>query len=203
MKKNTYFIVGLLAPIFYFSLLYILGMLWEGYNPITTGMSEIGAVNSPYKDIMNYLGFSILGLSITYFSFGLRKKLKKSIQNSIIFFLTFISGLFLFLVGFFPCDANCIDITFTGKMHSLISTVPAIIMPIAAMLSANYFYKNISKTLGYMSFWLGIFSLSSGPIMFIPKIDTYSGLVQRMGIGLSLVWMMMVSYSYIKQSNKK
>ena len=55
---------GVVGPVFYFSLLIILGVMWEGYDPIVQSMSEIGGVMSPYKNIMNYLGFSLLGIFI-------------------------------------------------------------------------------------------------------------------------------------------
>jgi hypothetical membrane protein len=53
---------GVIGPVLFFTLLTILGLMWNGYNPMTTGMSEIGAVDSPFKDIMNYLGFSLFGI---------------------------------------------------------------------------------------------------------------------------------------------
>ena len=55
---------GIVGPVFYLLLLTILGLLWTGYDPIVQSMSEIGGVMSPYKNIMNYLGFSLLGICI-------------------------------------------------------------------------------------------------------------------------------------------
>lgn len=61
---NLLIISGIIGPIFFFTLLTILGLIWNGYNPISTGMSEIGAIDSPFKNLMNYLGFSLLGISL-------------------------------------------------------------------------------------------------------------------------------------------
>ena len=39
-------IIGIVSPVYYFLLLSILGLLWDGYDPISQSMSEIGAVDS-------------------------------------------------------------------------------------------------------------------------------------------------------------
>ncbi|MFX0026371.1 MAG: hypothetical protein ACFE8M_08135 [Candidatus Hermodarchaeota archaeon] len=61
----------MLAQLF-FTLLTILGLLWNGYNPISTRMSEIGAIDSPFQNIMNYLELSLLRIPIVIFSIGFK-----------------------------------------------------------------------------------------------------------------------------------
>lgn len=200
-KSAAYFTIGIVGPVFYFLLLAILGILWSGYNPILQSMSEIGSVTSPYKDIMNYLGFSLLGISISFFGVGLLKEFGRDVLQCLIFFLVLVAGVFMFAVGFFPCDAGCIDITQTGRWHSITSTVPSITLPLAAILIATIITKKWGKGWGHVSFWLGILSLASGPIMFIPQIEPYLGIVQRVGIGLSLLWMVLISFKVIKNSH--
>jgi len=56
MAKRTQkllIVPGIISPILFFTILTILGLIWSGYNPVSTGMSEVGAVDSPFKDIMN------------------------------------------------------------------------------------------------------------------------------------------------------
>lgn len=193
MKRKQIVIAGIIGPLFYFILLTLLGMLWAGYNPISTGMSEIGAVGSPFKDIMNYLGFSLLGLSIILFSIGLRAFFKRGWQITASYILFLLSGVFMFLVGFFPCDAQCIDLTLAGRMHSIVSTIPAILMPLAIILSAHPLSKHFGKRWGHASFYLGIVSMLSGPLMLSGVFDSYSGIIQRAGLGISLLWMAVLS----------
>jgi len=196
-SNKIFFIAGIVGPLFYFFILTILGHLWSGYNPTLQSMSEIGSVGSPYKDVMNYLGFSLLGVFMTLFSIGLLREFGKGILQYLAFFMVLIAGLFMFMVGFFPCDVACIDITQTGKIHSLTSTVPAITLPLVAMLVTTVLTKKWGKRWGYFSFWLGVLAMSSGPIMFIPTIAPYLGLVQRMGMGISLLWMAVISIKTI------
>ena len=190
---------GIIDPIFFFTLLTILGLMWIGYNPITTGMSEIGAVDSPFKDVMNYLGFSLLGIFIVIFSIGFKTYFKNNLQLTIVLILLLIGGIFMFSVGFFPCDPQCIDVTLTGELHSITSTIPAILIPLAAMLSAYPISKTWAKKWGYFSFFLGFLSLATGPIMFIESLFNYTGLIQRLGIGFSLLWIFIIS---LKMNNE-
>lgn len=192
-SNKIFFIAGIIGPVIYFFILTILGYLWNGYDPTFQSMSEIGSVVSPYKDFMNYFGFSMLGIFIAFFSVGLLREFGKGMLQYSVFLLVFTAGIFMFIVGFFPCDAGCIDITQTSKIHSFVSTVPAIALPLAAMLMATVFTKRWGRRWGYISFWLGVFSMSSGPIMFIPFATPYLGIVQRFGIGLSLLWIFVIS----------
>ncbi len=200
-EKTLKFLIipGIISPIFFFTLLTILGLMWTGYNPISTGMSEIGAVDSPFKDIMNYMGFSLLGLFIIVFSIGFKVYFKKNLTLTIVFILLLFGGIFMFLVGFLPCDSQCIDITLTGELHSLTSLISAILIPVAIMLSAYPISKKWGTKWGVASFCLGILSMASGPIIFIEFLNNYTGLIQRLGIGLSLLWIFISSLKIYKE----
>lgn len=198
-KLKIFFLCGIVGPVFYFALLIVLGAMWDGYDPVSIGMSELGAVNSPFKNLMNYLGFSMLGIFILLFGFGFRLYFQKSFQMAISFVLLSIGGASMFLVGFLPCDSMCIDVTLTGRLHSFISTVPAILIPLAAMNSAYPISKMWSKKWGYASFYLGILSMIAGPLMFLEFMHNFSGLVQRLGIGFSLLWIFIVSLKIYRE----
>lgn len=191
--SKIFFLAGAFGPVFYFLLLTALGLLWNGYNPVLQSMSEIGSVASPYKDSMNYLGFSLLGIFMALFGVGLLREFSSGILQYLAFFLILTAGIFMFLVGFFPCDAGCVDVTQTGKLHSITSTVPSIALPLAAMLLAIVLSNRWGKKWGHISFWLGTSSMATGPMMFIPSAYSYLGLVQRVGIGLSLLWIFLIS----------
>ncbi|MFX0076716.1 MAG: DUF998 domain-containing protein [Candidatus Hermodarchaeota archaeon] len=197
--QKVFILSGMVGPVFFFALLTILGLMWNGYNPISTGMSEIGAIDSPFKDLMNYLGFSLLGIAIVLFTVSFKVYFKNNFQMTIASIFILIGGIFMFLVGFLPCDAQCIDVTLTGELHSLTSLISAILIPIGIMISAYPISKKWEKTWGYSSFCLGILSLMSGPIMFIEALSNYTGLFQRLGIGLSLLWIFLTSLKINKE----
>lgn len=197
--KKLLILTGIIGPIFYFLLLTFLGLLWEGYDPIATGMSEIGAMDSPFRDIMNYLGFSLLGISIMLFSFGFKSYFGNNLPIRVVHLLLLLGGFVMFLVGFLPCDVKCIDVTPTGKLHSLASTISAILIPLGLMVSANPISKAWNRKWGYATFYMGILSMAGGPIMFLENMDSYTGLLQRLGIGFSLLWIVLVSIKIYRE----
>lgn len=190
---------GITGPLFYFTVLSVLGLMWEEYDPIVTGMSELGAVDSPYRHAMNFLGFSVLGIIIVLFSFGFRAYFKHRVQMTASFLLLLLGGIFMFTVGFLPCDSQCIDVTITGRLHSVSSMLVAIAMPLAAMLSAHPISKLWSKKWAYFSFYLGLVSMAAGPVMFLETFNDFAGLIQRIGIACSLLWMMIISLKINKE----
>ena len=198
-------IVNIISPVYYFVLLSILGLLWDGYDPISQSMSEIGAVDSPYRHIMNFLGFSLLGIAILCFGAVYSNEFDHSIGQKISFYSIMIAGLFMFAVGFLPCDAGCIDVTRIGKLHSIASVIPAVFLPFAAITSGNVVANqpNWGRKWGYLSFYMGLFSMASGPVMFLSATEPYLGVIQRLGIGLSLLWVFLMSLqmSYVKNNN--
>lgn len=167
---------------------------------MTQSMSEIGAVDSPFRNAMNYYGFSLLGIFIILFAFGFICNVKYSATIIISLVLLLISGMFMFLVGFFPCDAGCIDVTRTGELHSITSTVPAICLPLAAMVSAASLSDTYGKRWGSVLFLLGVISMGSGPLMFVSFFESRVGFIQRMGIGFSMLWMVVVSIKVLTQN---
>jgi hypothetical membrane protein len=187
---------GIIGPIFYTLLLVLLGYLWPGYSPIRNYISELGGVESPFKLIMNVFGFMLLGVSLTLFSFGANATLSKNIYSRLVAAFTFLAGVFMVLVGFFPCDAGCVDVTLIGRLHTLTSVPPSILLPSAAMFSAFAIYTKSPNTRKYsiLFFWLGVLSMLSGAVSTLPSLQVYIGLSQRAGMGFSLLWVVIASY---------
>ena len=192
-------LAGILGPLFYFLLLTLLGVLWTGYSPVRDSMSELGAVDSPYKAIMNVLGFMGLGISIILFALAYYYQTERSWYTRSPIFCLLIAGIFMIVVGFFPCDSGCVDVTITGRLHSLTSIPQSIALPLAAISSAFAFRRDMrfGQKWGLVSFWIGVASLTTGPLMSFSFSEPIIGLVQRVGIGLSLLWMLLVSMKFL------
>jgi hypothetical protein len=141
------------GPLLYVLLVTVLGLLWEGYDPIRDSMSELGGVESPYGRLMNVAGFMALGVSILAFAAAYRLLLPR------------------------------------GRWQ-------AIALPLAAMASAFVFGSDRRFGLGWQAFsgWTGLVSLATGPLVAAGSLAAVTGLVQRAGIGLSLLWMTAVSF---------
>ncbi|MFQ6089751.1 MAG: DUF998 domain-containing protein [Candidatus Methanofastidiosia archaeon] len=188
-------ICGIVGPIIYAIVLTVLGMMWPGYNPISQFMSELGAVDAPHGIIMNTFGFSLLGIFIILFGFSLYRGISKHIIATICAILIIIAGIFMFAVGFFPCDPGCNNVTLIGKGHIITSTIPAIVMPLAILIIAY----PLRKDSNWQSYWwllslmLGIVAVILSPLTMFPIFAPVGGLVQRLGMGVPLFWMFLMS----------
>jgi Protein of unknown function (DUF998) len=111
-------LIGMIGPVLYILLVTALGLLSEGYDPVRDTQSELGAVDSPYQGLMNIAGFMGLGVSILAFSAAYFLLLRKGFVTTLAAGLLAIAGVGMVVVGFFPCDASCVDVTRTGRLHS-------------------------------------------------------------------------------------
>ena len=183
--------IGVAGPIFYIVLVTVLGLLWEGYNPIRDTQSELGAVDSPYRVPTNAAGFMGLGVSILAFAGAYHLVLRKGWAKALATGLIVIAGVGMVVVGFFPCDAGCVDVTRTGRLHGTFSMPGAIGLPIAVMISSLVFRSDGRWGAAWQvtSFWLGLVALGSGPIVQAGLIEGANGLLQRAGMWPPIIWM--------------
>lgn len=188
-------LAGITGPVAYMGLVAGLGALVNGYDPIRDSMSELGAVDSPHGRVMNVGGFMGLGMAIVAFAAGYHLVLRGRRLAGVATGLLVLAGGFMVAVGFFPCDAGCVDVTATGRLHSLTSAPQAVALPAAAMVSGWVLRDDGRLGAGWqvLSFWTGLVALGIGPLVGADLLPTVAGLVQRAGMGLSLVWMVAVS----------
>lgn len=181
--------------LYYISLTIVLGLRWEGYDPVRDTQSELAAVDSPYQAVMNVAGFMVLGLCILAFAGAYTLVLRGGWAKLLTVALLTVAGTGMLVVGFFPCDAGCVDVTRTGRLHGAFSAPAAIGLPAAAMLSAAVFRTDgrLGPAWQASSFWLGLISLASGPVVAIGLLENVNGLLQRAGMWPPLIWTMLVS----------
>jgi len=197
-------IIGIIGPIFFIILLTVLGVLWQGYSPIIQFMSEIGAVGSPYSPIMQFGGFSLLGLVWIDFCILLILELKRTWISNVSIGLLLLGSVAMFLVGFFRCDVSCINITFSGKIHSMLAMISNIAFVFGMLVLHFQICKDerFSKGLVTVLLIMTIVSNILSPLIMLPQLKAVTGLVQRAGIFLPLIWTTIISYIIYMNINK-
>lgn len=188
-------VVAGVGPVLYIVLTVVLGLLWEGYDPVRDTQSELGAVDSPYMWVMNAAGFGGLGLSILAFAASYALALRGGWQQAVAVVFLGVAGLGMVIVGFFPCDPGCVDVTATGRLHGVFSAPGAIGLPAAAIISAWVFARDgrFSTRWQALSLLLGVLTLASGPVIQSGVLTDANGLLQRAGMWPALLWMTAVS----------
>jgi len=195
-------ICGIIGPILLTIFLIILGFLQPGYNHITQYISELGAVNAPYANIINTALF-IIGILIVFFSFSLYLELNDKKIKSIILgsFLVFISGLSFLLIAFFPCDPDCINFSTVGIIHGYLANTaqfPLIIAP-------YFFISNFKREKKWHSiYYYSIVTIILGIISFAVYksyvFEEYIGLLQRISFGIPLLWVEIIAIKIFKSN---
>lgn len=188
-------LVGAIGPLAFIVLATVLGFLWPGYDPIHQTQSELGAVDVPHGAVMNFAGFTGLGVVILAFAGAYLMTLRGAPWRQLAVVALVVAGLGMIVVGFFPCDPGCVDVTRTGELHGTFSMPGAVGLPTAAMLSAPAFRQDGRFGTGWqaISVVIGAAALAAGPIIAAEVLPGYDGLVQRVAMWTPLLWMAAVS----------
>ena len=158
-------------------------------------MSELGAVNAPYANIKN-TGLFIIGTLILFFSFGLYLELNNKRTKSILLgsSLVFISGLSFLLIGFFPCDPDCVNFSTVGIIHGYLANTAQFSLIIAPYFLLSFF-KNNKKW--HSIYYYSIVTVIIGVIFFAVYksyiFQNYVGLIQRISFGIPILWVEIMS----------
>jgi hypothetical protein len=187
--------IGAVGPLGYVLLTVVLGLAQAGYDPVRDTQSELGAVDAPFGTAMNVVGFMGLGLAILAFAGAYVLALRSGWATWSATGLLAVAGVGMVIVGFFPCDPGCVDVTATGRLHGVFSMPGAVGLPAAAMVSAWVFSRDPRFGRGWPagSFVVGVLSLASGPLIQAGITQDANGLLQRLGMWPALLWMSLVS----------
>jgi hypothetical membrane protein len=187
--------IGIAGPVCYVVLVTMLGLLWPGYDPIRQTQSVLGAVDAPLGPVMNVAGFMALGLVVLAFAGAYLQVLRRGAWTLAVAAALGVAGVGLVVVGFFPCDAGCVDVTRTGELHSFFSMPPAIGLPVAMMLSAAAFQADgrLGTSWQVASFVLGALGLAAGPVIAAELATGYDGLLQRVAMWVPVLWVSVVA----------
>ena len=158
-------------------------------------ISELGAVDSPVKVIANVFGFSLFGIFIMIFALGIYRQRGLNSLRKISAIFIFLSGISMFLVGIFTCDAGCENFSLIGDWH--IKTSDTFIFPI---LAAGYIILAASLIKNKKLIWIIVPIVILGLLTLylsyadINLIKDYPGIMQRIKIGLPFLLMMIISF---------
>jgi len=164
-------------------------------------MSELGAVDAPHSILMNVFGFQLLGVFMIAYGFGLYQGISKGWDSKIGVIFIVIAGASMVAVGFFPCDPGCVNVSPTGFGHVITSMIPAIAMPFGIFFVMFRLRKD-SQWQGYWLFSLAItiIAIILSPLAMVPYFGPWVGVLQRIGIGVPLFWMEVMSIKLLRLS---
>jgi len=99
------------------------------------------------------------------------------------------------LLAFFNCDDVSPAVTFHGKMHVLLGAAAFIAAPIGILLISISFRKVAQlKSIWVPALVISILDIVVFLALYMKKFVHVSGIVERIGIGLVLVWVGIVAW---------
>ena len=187
-------VCGIIGPVSYAFVTAILGLFWPESNPISIGMSELGAIGAPHAFFMNAFGFQLLGVLMVAFGFGLYRSLRNGLISKFGAALIVVGGIDMIAVGFLPMDPAGLPSSLTNTGHDITATIASNAVTIGMIVLSLSFRKDNR----WRRFWLftlasAIASFGLSPFPMFPIYNPYAGLIQRMAMGFALLWIEVIS----------
>ncbi len=186
---------GIIGPIFFAVVVIVLGYQWTRYNPLTQAISELGATNAPNMSIQA-LNFAILGILTLVFAFGLALYDRHFRPASV---LVGVYGLGASLAAVLPCDPGCL-VTSTSivqiahSLDALFSFVGLAVAPLLFWRSSRTLSSWTRTAIWSLRISIGsILLLGAYLIIEVLSLSPYTGLLQRVFLGLLLAWIIIVA----------
>jgi hypothetical protein len=144
---------------------------------------------------MSVAGFMGMGVSILAFSAADHLLLRRSLAKTLATSLLVLAGVFMVVVGFFPCDAGCVDVTQPSRLHSIFSMPGAIGLPGAGndLGPGVQARREVQHRLAGQLVLARARQPRVGPIIAAELVEGVNGLLQRAAMWTALAWMMAVS----------
>lgn len=194
-------ICGIIGPILYTIVMVVVGLLRPGYNHFTQYMSELGEVGGLNAIIMNIAGFVMLGLLMIAFAFGLHRGIGEGRGSKMGPTLIAVAGAGAALIALFPVDPSSMTPSFTGIMHGVSAMLLGVGMVLAPFAVANRL-KYDQRWKGYRLYSLatGVVSAIIGVIFFSNALEGWMGLLQRVALGVPLLWVEVMAIKLLRLS---
>jgi len=194
---------GILSPIIYLITLILGGILDPSYSHIQKTVSELVEQGAPNRDLLNVM-LVIYNLLLIPFAVGLYMGLKKGWARSVVLVALVLTGVLGTAVTvFFPLDAGGQSVTLTGALH--LAVVGLVVPATFAFMLA--FWRSARKDerwkkYGFFSLAIFVITLISGLATVAFVTSDFRGLVERITIGSTLVWVEVLAIKLYSLANK-
>ncbi len=199
MTTKRFAMIGLLAPLVFWVTYLIMASARPEYSFLTKAISELGSVDAPRRWVWNCVGYILVGLMITVYSFGLFSNVSDGQGSKLPLIGLALSGLFMALSGMFPGDfdnrqSTTMLLHTVGSFGSYISFLLAAFTYPVHMKKSEYWRQAVKPTL--MFTWLTIV-FGAWPFVFseIPAVG------QRVVFFFYLLWIFYTALLLFRSSS--
>ncbi len=185
--------------IFFVTIYFILPLFYPGFDPVNQTISDLGASDSPVRIYANVFGFSLFGIFIILFAYGIFRSSEINFLGKIgaVFFL--LSGILMYLVGIFYSKT---DFSQMVVLHNIVANYqfPILAMGLVLFAVSVVFNKKL-RWLTPVILTLGTITLILAYIFFFTHDLQNRGIYQRFAIGIPYVIVMIISVALYREKN--
>lgn len=192
---------GFIGGIIFFAIIYfLLPLFYPGFNPMNQTISALGGSDSPVRIFANVFGFSLFGIFIILFAYGIFRfgEINDLGKVSTVFFL--LDGVLMFLAGIFYSGSG---FSTMASLHNIAANYQFPILAVGLVLFALSVAGN--KKLWWLTsviLTLGIVTLILAYLFFFDHDIQNRGIWQRFAVGLPYVIVMIISVALYREQNK-
>lgn len=198
MTQKQFALLGMLAPVLFWTVYSILSALRPEYSFMTKAVSELGSWDAPYLWTWNFLGFMGTGALIMVYSWGLFKALNPQNSNRLPMIGLMLSGFFMIIAGVFP-----IDMENRNSLSSLLHTIGSFGSYIFFLIGAFTFPKLMRQSVYWKEAVMSILILTWLSIVFGAwafVFPSMPGVGQRIVFGFYFLWIFYTAFKMYKQN---
>lgn len=185
-------LAGIIGPIIFWMVVFVLGFLTPGYSPVADYISTLGEVGAPYA-IVQQLNFLVLGGSILALALGLYRFIPAEGRPRLGIVLLGTLGVGIILAGVFP--QNSAD---PASMTNLIHETVAIGGFIAGIVGITLLGRQLDRDERWARHrftTLGTFILLVVPFLGVAfSPESIVGLIQRLFVAVLSGWVVYHSF---------
>jgi hypothetical membrane protein len=188
---------GIGGPVLFTVLTIVCSALRTNYNHQTQFISELGATDTPYAQLMNYLGFIPSGIMIMCLGLAILLALGNRVTCRVGGTFIILFGTGMLLAGVFSCDAGCPENgSLESTIHDRISAVAFLSGAVGTMLMGVSF-RHLER---WRPMWLYSVLTSIASFYFIIAIidsaqaRTFTGVWQRLLLVTLFMWFAITGY---------
>jgi Protein of unknown function (DUF998) len=162
-----------------FTVTFLIGYFYRGYNFLTQSESYLGNADSPVAIYMSTWGV-IFSLLFIVYAFALRKTIfSKGSWQLVGVWLIVIYGLGEGVgSGLFPYNHISNELTLSGKLHSIFSAIGDLAMVLLPFVILKIFPKQLFPKLNFYAWFAGI----SGPVLIIIFLLARQNIIPMKGL---------------------
>ncbi|NMH61069.1 DUF998 domain-containing protein [Alteromonas ponticola] len=197
----------LAGVIFFWLAVFVSAAFTPGYSHFNQAVSELGATNSPYPWIVNWVGIVPFALALLATGYIVARDLHPGFIKWISGILILLGALGFMLAGAMQCDVGCRQSEqLSGQLHALGAGIGFQLIPLAAMLlGLRTFTRNTERGV-YLFSLLMCLGMFGSIALFLGVLDVnrdLAGLWQRVILLFISLWAIGLSVLLRKKDKVK